>query len=183
MIKQGLLIISFAIVTIANTFAQDSQQKIGHANVEYIMEKWPKIANAQEDIQIYEKQLQKQIDLLKQDYQQRMGDAQANQANMTQEELQSVEIDLQAIVQKIKLKENSAMTQMQNKFNSVIQPLLDQILDKIQEVGKEEGYTYIINQQSSATQTLIVLYSSDDKNDISNKVLAKLGVVVTSAPE
>lgn len=180
MIKRGLLIVSFAIISFANTFAQDSTQKIGHANVEYIMEKWPKIKNAQEDIQVYEKQLQKQIDLLKQEYQQKINEATANQDKMTQEDLQSVEIDLQAIAQKIKLKENSAMTQMQNKFNTSIQPLLDQILEKIQEVGKEEGYTYIINQQSSATQTLIVLYSSNEKNDISDKVLKKLGVTVTA---
>lgn len=180
MIKQRLLILTFAIVAIASSFGQDTAQKIGYANVDYIMEKWPKIATAQEDIEIYEKQLQKQIDQLKQEYQMKMQQAQADQQNMTQEELQSVEIDLQAIIQKIKLKENSAMNQMQNKFNTIVQPLLDEILETIQTVGKEEGYTYILNQQSSATQTLIILYVGDEKNDISDKVLTKLGVTVTS---
>ncbi len=185
MIKKLILPIIVAIVTISNIQAQDStntsspkkELKIGYANVEYIMSKWPEISDAQESLKTYEMQLQKKMQLLQQDYQETYAQIMADQEKMTDIELKEAEQNLKTKMAQLQFQENISTEKLQDKFNTVMQPLLDKILTKIQEVGKEEGYTYVINQQSSSTQTLILLYSNNEDDNISNKVLKKLGVV------
>lgn len=73
--------------------------------------------------------------------------------------------DVAARMQKF---ENDAQTELQDYEMSLMQPLIAEIKAAINEVAKEKGYTYVINEQ--------VLLVSPPADDITNLVRKKLGL-------
>jgi outer membrane protein len=82
---------------------------------------------------------------------------------------------LQENIQKF---QQDAQASLQKKEADLMGPINRKIGNAIEEVAKEQGYTFILNPQIQGSID-IVLYG-DDKYDISPLVLKKLGV--TPAP-
>ena len=61
------------------------------------------------------------------------------------------------------------------KVLAIAEPALDKIQKAIEEVAKENGYNFIINSGQPEVGLHIILYA-DEKDNISNLVLKKLGI-------
>ncbi|MFN7491232.1 MAG: OmpH family outer membrane protein, partial [Chryseotalea sp.] len=67
--------------------------------------------------------------------------------------------------------------EIQKKQNALMEPVYTKVGKTIEEVAKENGYTFILNQQLGGLD--VILYG-DPANNISDLVLKKMGV--TPAP-
>lgn len=186
MIKKTLIALSFVIAGFGSLKAQDSTatsnkaaavQKIGYANLDYIFASWPAYLSANDEITAtakqYENLLLNEEDQLQNLYKK----AALLQQNQNPEFAEQYAIAKKAYEDKqleFKVLSNDYQLKLKKKQELLLQPLLDSAQKAIEAVAKENGYTYIINRQTQAGN--IVLFAADESNDISDLVLAKLGV-------
>jgi outer membrane protein len=86
---------------------------------------------------------------------------------------ENTERELQQLQQNLQKLQEDAQTTIQNKQTQLMQPVYQKIGKAIEEVAKENAFTLVLTSQVSGLD--IVLYG-DDKLDISDLVLKKMGV-------
>jgi outer membrane protein len=87
--------------------------------------------------------------------------------------------EIQALGENIQKFQTDAQASIQKKQLDLMQPVYTKVGKAIEDVAKEQGYSFIINPQLMGGDD--VLLYSDEKYDISDSVLKKLGV--TPAPQ
>ena len=105
------------------------------------------------------------------EYQTKMQDYEANQATMSNLVKQSKEkeiIDLQTRIQQFQA---NAENEFESKRAELLKPILDKIQTAINSVGKEKGYTYVLDLATGAA-----VFVADDAINATNDVKAKLGI-------
>lgn len=170
-----LLLIALAGSSYAQSAA--ATQKIGYVDMEYMFTQLPEFKQVTNELKTHNTQLENQLKAKYQEYENKVKAYQAMPATTAdairadkEREIQ----DLQAGIQKF---QQDAETSMRNKESTLMQPVYAKIAKAIEDVAKENGYTFIINGILAGND--ILLYS-DEKYDVSDMVLKKLGV--TPAP-
>ena len=119
----------------------------------------------------YYGELQNQLQNMAKEYQTKLQDYEANQGTMSNLVKQSKEkeiVDLQTHIQQF---QSSAEQEFEGKRAELLAPILDKIQNAINTVGKEKGYTYILDLATGAA-----VYVGTDAVDCTPAVKAKLGV-------
>jgi outer membrane protein len=65
---------------------------------------------------------------------------------------------------------------LQTKQQQLLEPILLKVNTAIQDVGKENGFLYILNMDAGANTTPIILYAGSEEYAVTNLILRKLGV-------
>ncbi len=81
------------------------------------------------------------------------------------------ETELQEMAQRIGTFTQQAQLDIQKKQQALTQPILQKVQKAIDDVAKENGYTYILD-----LSTGVILYHSKTANDITPLVKKKLGI-------
>ena len=144
-----LAIIAFFVCTTISAFSQNTV-KLGHTNVQDILMLLPERADAEKKVQDLSQTLQTRLQTMTDDYQKKVSDFQANESTMTDAIRQSSYEEIQDLQKRIQQFQQSAQTEVQNKENSLLQPMVDKIQAAIDSVGKMNGYTYIFDTSSGA---------------------------------
>jgi len=173
-IKSIVLSILVLIFSTCISLAQNTV-KIGYTNPEYIVSQMPEYKQIESDLKTYEKQLQAQLDAKLKDYQAKLEDYQKNMSTYPDIVKQDKEKELINLQNNIKEFEENAMSSMQKKQGTLLDPLLDKIQKAIDAVAAENGYTYIFNS-ASTNNTAIILFAKNEDDNISDLVLKKLGI-------
>ena len=105
------------------------------------------------------------------EYQNKMQDYEANVATMSNLVKQSKEKEIVDIQNRIQQFQANAEQEFEAKRGELLAPILDKIQNAINAVGKEKGYTYILDLATGAA-----VYVGDAATDITKDVKAKLGV-------
>ena len=153
------------------TGVANAQVKIAHVNTAEILDAMPDKAKAEQDLEKYYTELQNQLQAMAREYQTKMQDYEANQATMSNLVRQSKEkeiVDLQTRIQQFQL---NAEEEFEKKRAELLRPILDKIQNAINAVGREKGYTYIIDLATGAA-----VWVGTDAVDCSRDVRAKLGL-------
>ena len=148
-----------------------AQVKIAHVNTAEILEAMPERAKAEKSMETYYNELQSQLQTMATEYQNKMQDYEANVATMSNLVKQSKEkeiIDLQTRIQQFQA---NAEQEFEAKRTELLKPILDKIQNAINTVGKEKGYTYILDLATGAA-----VYVGTDAVDCTPAVKAKLGI-------
>ena len=156
--------------------------KVGYADVDYIFSQMPESKQIDTDLKSLQTQLKNQIDAKYQDYQKKLADYQANINTMIDAVRANTERELVQMQQNIEKLQQDAQTTVQNKQTQLMEPVFKKVGKAIEDVAKENGYTFILSQQIGGLD--VILYG-DEKMDVSDTVLKKLGVTpkpVTPAP-
>lgn len=156
---------------VMNGFVSAQTPKIAHVNTSEIMNEMPERPKAEKDLETYYNELQEQLKVMYAEYQTKLQDYQANAETMSNLVKQSKEKELVDLESRITAFQNNAESEFDAKRAELLKPLLEKIQNAINAVGKEKGYTYIIDL---ATGT--VVYVGDDAIDITKDVKAKLGI-------
>lgn len=156
---------------VMNGFVSAQTPKIAHVNTSEIMNDMPERPKAEKDLETYYNELQEQLKVMYAEYQTKLQDYQANAETMSNLVKQSKEKELVDLESRITAFQNNAESEFEAKRAELLKPLLEKIQNAINAVGKEKGYTYIIDL---ATGT--VVYVGDDAIDITKDVKAKLGI-------
>ena len=149
----------------------NAQVKIAHVNTAEILDAMPEKAKAEKDLEKYYGELEKQLQTMAKEYQTKLQDYEANQATMSNLVKQSKEkeiVDLQTRIQQFQV---NAETEFETKRAQLLKPMLDKIQNAINAVGKEKGYTYILDLATGAA-----VYVGSDAVDCTKEVKAKLGI-------
>ena len=149
----------------------NAQVKIAHVNTAEILDAMPDKAKAEKSLEKYYGELQKQLETMAKEYQTKLQDYEANQATMSNLVKQSKEkeiVDLQTRIQQFQI---NAEDEFANKRAELLKPMLDKIQNAINAVGKEKGYTYILDLATGSE-----VYVGTDAVDCTKDVNAKLGI-------
>lgn len=170
-----LVKVLFAVVlTMGVSFGVNAQSfKMGHVDSSVIMEIMPERAKIEQDFQAFQTELESQVQTMLTEYQNKVQDYQANQATMSNLIRQSKEKEIVDLETRINDFRANADAALQNKYLELVSPLIEKVQNAIDQVGKEKGFTYILDK-SSQSGTLVFI--GDNAIDITADVKAKLGL-------
>lgn len=170
--RKLVLLAVLGMVTIVSQ-AQTASTKIGYADVDYIFSQMPESKQIDSELKSLQTQLKNQIDTKYQEFQKKFQDYNANLNNMIDAVKANTERELQQMQQNIEKLQQDAQTTVQNKQTQLMEPVFKKVGKAIEEVAKENGYSFVLSQQIGGLD--VILYG-DEKMDVSDLVLKKLGV-------
>jgi outer membrane protein len=171
-----LLFAFIATLTIlcSNGQAPQTPQKIGHADWEYIFGQLPEYKQIENELKTFETQLQNQLKTKSQEIETRYKAYTALPANTPDAIKKDKESELAYLQENIQKFQQDAQISMQKKQSDLVNPVFIKVGKAIEEVALENGFSYIINPQMVGGGD--VLLFTEEKYNISNLVLKKLGI-------
>ena len=177
-----LTIIFLFLLSAGATFAQApaaSVQKIGYADTEYIFSQMPQYKQIETDLKTHGTQLDNQLKAKYQEYESKLKAYQAGAATMVDAIRKDKETELTQLQENMEKFRQDAQASLQKKQTDLMEPIFSKIGKAIDEVAKENSYTFIISPQVGGGAD-ILLYT-DDKYNISDLVLKKMGITPTAS--
>ena len=180
-----LLVLIFLGCASAASYAQTqpqqaTAQKIGYADWDYIFAQLPEYKQIDSELKTFGTQLENQLKAKSQELETKYKAYQAMPATTPDAIKADKERELQGMQESIQKFQQDAQTSLQTKQNSLMEPVFTKVGKAIEDVAKENGYSFIINPQLIGGGD-ILLYN-DEKYNISALVLKKLGVTVAATP-
>ena len=149
----------------------NAQVKIAHVSTADVLEAMPDKAAAEKKLENFYNELEKSLQAMGTEYQTKVQEYEANQATMSNLVKQSKEKEIVDIQNRIQQFQANAEQEFEAKRAELLQPILEKIQNAINAVGKEKGYTYILD-----TATGAAVYIGTDAIDCTKDVKAKLGI-------
>lgn len=149
----------------------NAQMKIAYVNSAEILESMPESAKVKTNLEAYYNELQTQLQTMLTEYSNKVQDYEANQASLSNLVKQSKEKEIVDMENRIQQFRANAEDEMAKKQEELLKPVLDKVQNAINAVGKEKGYTYIIDNAGGT-----IVYLGADAIDASKDVKAKLNV-------
>lgn len=153
-------------------------QKIGYAESDYILSQLPEFKKIESELKTHGAQLENQMKAKYDDYQSKLKAYQGMPATTPEAIKADKERELAALQENMQKFQQDAQSSFQKKQTDLMDPIYKKIGKAIEEVAKENGFSFIISPQV-ANGGDILMYS-DDKFNISDLVLKKLGVTPTA---
>jgi outer membrane protein len=147
--------------------------KVGFADVDAIFTQMPESKQIESELKSTQTMLKNQIDAKAKDFQTKLADYNANINNMLDAVRQNTERELRQMQENLEKLQQDAQTTIQTKQNQLMGPVYDKMGKAIQDVAKENGFTLILSSQIGGLD--VILYG-DEKSDVSELVLKKLGI-------
>ncbi len=171
---------SLAIIFCCVAFASQAQtQKIGYADTEYIFSLMPQMKQIENELKTHSDQLQNQLKAKYTEYQTKLNAYNGMPATTPEAIKRDKETELTQLQENIQKFQQDAQTSLQKKQTDLMEPIYAKISKTIEEVAKENGYTFIIHTQLPGGGD-ILLYQDENYN-ISKLVLKKLGITPPAA--
>ncbi len=161
-----LAVALFVVSGVAN-----AQVKIAHVSTAEVLDAMPDKVSAEKKLENHYNELDKQLQAMATEYQTKVQEYEANQATMSSLVKQSKEKEIVDIQNRIQQFQANAEQEFEAKRAELLQPILEKIQNAINAVGKEKGYTYILD-----TATGAAVYIGADAIDCTKDVKAKLGI-------
>ncbi len=153
--------------------AQSASLKIGYTNVDYILSKLPEAKQIESELKTHEEQLGAQLQSKMKEFEDKYTTFMETQETMEPVIRNDKQTELQTLQTNIQKFQQEAEKSLQQKQVELLKPAYEKIQKSIDEVAKENGYTHIFSNDAGGVP--ILLYATE-QDDISNLVLAKLGV-------
>jgi outer membrane protein len=170
------------IILLGSVFVTNAQsiQKIGYAETDYIMSQLPEFKKMDSELKTHYSQLQDQMKSKYDEFEAKVKSFKAMPASTPDAIKADKEHELAILQQSLEKFKNDAQTSYQKKQNDLLNPLYNRIGNAIEQVARENGFAFIINHRFDNEGQ--VLLSWDEKFNISDLVLKKLGVVPIPRP-
>ena len=161
------------IVLIAATLLSTAVfgQKLGHINSNDLLLAMPERSSIEADIQKYAQELESQMTTMSKEYQAKVQKYQSMEATMTEAIKQDKIAEITNLEERISKFQQSAQKDLQAKEETMLKPLIDKAKKAIEDVAKENGYTYVFDAGVG-----VLLYKKDS-DDIMPLVKKKLGLL------
>ncbi len=169
---KNIIKISFLFVALLSMTATLQAQKFGYINSVVILNEMPEFRQANSNLETLQKQLMKKgqgmVELFEKDLaaiQQKVANGQLSPVEQEEEGKK-----LEERKNKIGKFEQEMQTQLKEKSDELLSPLVDEVNQAIKDVAKEGGYQMIFDQSTG-----IILFA-DESTDLSDQVKVKLGM-------
>lgn len=169
--KKGLTLLLLTVMVSGSAIFAQKALKVGHINGQEIISLMPERTEAENQIKTFGEQLGKDIESLQVELNNKYNDFQNNEKNYTELIKKSKVEEIQNLQARIQEYQKNAQQEFQKKEAELMKPIIEKAQNAIKEVAKANGFTYILDISAGG-----VLYESEDANDISTLVKAKLGI-------
>ena len=166
--KKLVFIFLFAL-TVLNVHAQT---KVGIIDADYILAQMPEIKTVDDGLKTYNTELQEELQNTVKKYEELIKDYQATNSTLPEDQKIAKENEIITMENDIQNYRQKASVLMQLRRNELTKPLYEKIDLAMRQVITEQNYTQIINANANS------LAYSDPKFDITDAVLAKMGITV-----
>ncbi len=165
-------VVAFFFFTVLLTSLGFSQAtlKLGHIDSNEILTLMPETDSLQNELKNYADYLDQQMNAMAMEYQSKVTDYQDNVATMSDLIRQTKEKEITDLQARIQAFQQSADQDLQAKQAELFNPLIEKVKNAIDEVGRENGYTYILDVGAGA----VIFYEGGD--DVLPLVKKKLGI-------
>lgn len=160
----------FLMIAVSTPLFAQGKVKLGHINSNELMEMMPGRDTAQIQLEAYAKSLEDQLKVMSNEFDTKYQEYLANEATYLEPVKQAKQQELVDLQDRISEFQTQAQKLLSDKESELIQPLIDKAKTAIDEVAKENGYTYIFDTGIGA----LIYYQ--DSDDIMSMVKAKLGI-------
>lgn len=164
--KNFYLILCFFLVLVQSV---NSQTKVAHVDTYELITNMPEMLAVQEELSSYSIEKEAEIRLMEAEIRSISDKYSDDVMNVSQEENEKRQKEIQVMQENIRLFTNQIVKELQEKERSLTEPILEKVISVIKEVGKENGYDYVLD--SSKNQGVILA----DGDDLMEKVKIKLG--------
>ena len=174
MMKYLVFVISFFLLSISSLSAQ--QQRYGFVDTSYILDHVPDYKSAQDQLNEYSAKWQSEIESVYLEIKNLHAKLRKDQVFLSPELRSKKEKEIlakEALAQKLQNKYFGQDGDLYKKRQDLVRPIQDDIYDAIKEIAKAGNYGMIIDKANGPT----IIYSNN-KFDLSDKVLYKLGIRV-----
>ena len=144
--------------------------KLGHINSNDLMQIMPGRDTAMNLLQKEVEDLQAEMEAMKKEYETQVSNYLAKKDQLSELIRKSKESDIQKMAERIETFQSNAQKLLEDRQEELLKPIVDRAKAAIEEVGKENGYTYIFD---AGVGTLLY---SQDSDDIMPLVKKKLGL-------
>jgi len=170
--------VAFACL-LAISFVSNAQTatslKIGYTNVEYILALMPESKRIESELKTHSTQLESQLQNMVKEFEAKGEAYQKGASTMTDVVRAAKEKELMTSRGSIEEFQKNAEVSLQKKQQTLLEPAYKKLQQAIDEVSKENGYTYVFNSDAGYGTNAILLHAPEDGN-ISDLVLKKMGI-------
>ncbi len=165
-------VVAFFFFTVLLTSLGFSQAtlKLGHIDSNEILTLMPETDSLQNELKNYADYLDQQMNAMAMEYQSKVTDYQDNVATMSDLIRQTKEKEITDLQARTQAFQQSADQDLQAKQAELFNPLIEKVKNAIDEVGRENSYTYILDVGAGA----VIFYEGGD--DVLPLVKKKLGI-------
>lgn len=173
--KKIFALIAVIILFSAGFSKSQMVQKLGHINSNLILQAMPEAKSIKTNLESTKKELEEQLKGMMKEYQTLLENLQSQQNTMTETIRNSKITELKDLEVRIQEFQQNSQNELVRKETTLLEPVLTKIRTAIQEVAKEKGYSYVLDDNPG-----IILYKVDS-NDITPLVKQKLGISIVSS--
>lgn len=143
-------------------------QKVGHVNIDAVVQGMPEYAAAQTEIQNLQKQFDDELKRKEADIQAKNDAYEKEKATLSETLRTYREQDIQKAIQEYRQFAETSEQELQKTYQTKMGKMQEKIMKAVEEVGAAGGYTYILPAGTIA-------YIGAGANDITDQVKAKVG--------
>ena len=173
--KKIIKVAALACLLLTIGFTSANAQKFGYVNSAAVLAEMAEVKQADSNMEALQKQLQNKGQQMVKSYQTKLQELQRKEqaGELSPKQMEDEGKKLQEEERKIATFEQDMVKQINEKRNSLLQPIFDRVNTAIKSVATENGYQYIFDTNASAGS--IILYA-DESNDVTTLVKSKLGM-------
>ncbi|MRT91416.1 OmpH family outer membrane protein [Ancylomarina sp. 16SWW S1-10-2] len=174
MMKYLVCVLSFFLFSLSSLSAQ--QQRYGFVDTSYILDHVSDYKSAQDQLNEYSAKWQAEIESIYLEIENLHAKLRKDQVFLSPELRSKKEkeiLEKETLAQKLQVKYFGQDGELYKKRQDLVRPIQDDIYDAIKEIAKAGNYGMIIDKANGPT----IIYSNN-KFDLSDKVLYKLGIRV-----
>ncbi|MCB2221835.1 MAG: OmpH family outer membrane protein [Bacteroidetes bacterium] len=165
----GLFLIAITFFFATGTQAQ-TKVKLGHIDFATLYSMMPGLDSVKTIFEDYNKGIQEQYAAMQTELENKFMDYQSKMGTMSPIIQQTKEAEINDLKERMDSFEVTATQDLQNKEMELTSPLIEKARKAVEDVAKENGYTYIFN----STEGLLLYATPSD--DIMDMVKAKLKI-------
>lgn len=156
-----------------NAQAPKLAERVGYADMEYIISQLPEVKEIQTEMKSTQDQLRTQIQEKSTQVEKQYQDFTANMDNMADSSRVNAQQQLEQAMGELEQMQRSAQNTLQNKQKLYMAPIYLKVSRAIDEVAKENGFSIILTNKVG---TYSLLLYEEPKLNVSDLVLKKFGV-------
>lgn len=161
----GLILITGLFIVPITTLSQE-QLKIGHVNVNEIMNALPERDSAQLVMEKETKEIESTYEELVVEYNKLFNDYQERLSTFSELVKKTKEAELMDKQKRLSEFQQNAEITLQRRNSELIQPIYDKIMKAIEAVANENGFTYILDLGGGS-----VVFTSKESQNLNQQVL------------
>jgi outer membrane protein len=165
-----LLIVCFSAISFA-------QSKVGTVDSKYILSLMPEMKIVGERANEYSQKLDSSFNIKLKEFQEKVTDFKGKEKEMGTLEKKTYVDELTVLENDIKKYQDNGRKLVQLKQNELLRPLYKKLSDAITAISKEQKYTQVLTISGNEFAYI------DEKFDITNLVIKRLGITIPETPE